>query len=58
MKRNPALISIVLTMLALVAVFGIAQQGVPRVVATNLENLPKVIDRYIGFGRPLLPGRL
>jgi EpsI family protein len=46
MKRNPALISIALTMLALIAVFGIAQQGVPRVVATNLENLPMVIDRY------------
>ena len=46
MRPNPALLSIVVMLLALFAVFGIARRGVPKVVATNIENLPMVIDSY------------
>lgn len=46
MRPTPVWISIAVTLMTLFVVFGVAQRGVPRVVATNLENLPMMLDGY------------
>jgi EpsI family protein len=47
MKRIAALVSIAIMVTTLVAVLLIAQRGVPKVVATNLGNLPTKMDNYV-----------
>lgn len=40
--------SLVMLLLAAAAVWGISRRGVPQVVATNLEELPREIAGYVG----------
>jgi EpsI family protein len=47
-KTYPFEISVVVLIIATIAVFMVAQRGAPAVVKTNLEYIPMTIDKYTG----------
>jgi EpsI family protein len=48
MSKRPLIVSVAVLLAALAFIVTISQRGVPRVIATNLENLPMAIGGYIG----------